>query len=374
MRTERVRRAAENPRGLLHGPGRLSRNPDRAAEARTVAQLPFLQGFLHGDDLDGACQQNLYCGYGMPALRHACITLPLALAASLAAVAAAGAQSVERRMIVSVLDDDGVPVTDLGAADFEIREDDAAREILRVDAAGAGRQIAILVDTSEAAVRAASDFRRGLSAFVDAMHGDNRISIVSFGGPPRILAPSTSDGERLREGVGRVFPQSGQAAYMLDAVYEVAEGFDRNGADRPVMVVLTTAGTDYSNRRARQVLERIDESGAAFYTLSVEARRAAFESAQPPGGFGGFDARQQEFERDLVLARGTAGTGGRHRDLLASSAVERALLDLVAELRNQYLIAYSRPDSLIPPDEVTVTVDRSGVTARGIVLSSQDNP
>ena len=310
----------------------------------------------------------------MALLRHARLVSSLALAASLAAVAAAEAQSAERLMIVSVLDGGGAPVTNLGPADFEIREDGAAREVLRVDSAVAGRQIAVLVDTSEAAVRAASDFRRGLSAFVDAMQGDNRISIISFGGPPRILAPSTSDGERLREGVGRIFPQSGQAAYMLDAVYEVAEGFDRRGADRPVMVVLTTEGADYSNRGARQVLERIDESGAAVYTLSVEARRAAFGIGRSTGGFGGgFDTRQQEIERDLVLARGTADTGGRHRDLLASSAVERAMLDLAAELRNQYLVAYSRPDSLVPPEEVTVTVGRSGLTARGIVLSSQDN-
>ncbi len=306
-------------------------------------------------------------------LRYACVTLSLALTASIAAVAAAAAQPVERLMIVSVLDGDGTPVTDLGAADFEIREDDAAREVLRVDSAGAGRQIAILVDTSEAAVRAASDFRRGLSSFVDAMHGDNRISIISFGGAPRILAPATSDAEGLRDGIGRVFPQSGQAAYMLDAVYEVAEGFARRGAERPVMVVLTAEGTDYSNRRAGQVLERIDESGAAVYTLSVEARRAAFEIGRSAGGFGGaFEARQQQFERDLVLARGTADTGGRHRDLLASSAVERAMLDLVAELRNQYLVAYARPDSLIPPEEVTVSVGRPGLTARGIVLSSQE--
>ena len=306
-------------------------------------------------------------------MRHACITLSLALSVSIASVAAAGAQSAQRLMIVSVLDGDGTPVTGLGAADFEIREDDAEREVLRADPAGAGRQIAILVDTSEAAVRAASDFRRGLSAFVDGMHGDNGISIVSFGGPPRILVRTTSDAERLRDGIGRVFPQSGQAAYMLDAVYEVAEGFSRRAADRPVMVVVTTEGVDYSNRRARQVLERIDESGAAVYTLSVEARRAAFDAGQPAGGFGGgFDARQQQFERDLVLARGAADTGGRHRDLFASSAVERAMLDLVAELRNQYLVVYSRPDSLIPPEDVRVSVDRPGVTARGTLLESRD--
>ena len=123
------------------------------------------------------------------------------------------------------------------------------------------------------------------------------------------------------------------------------------------------------------MLERIDESGAAVYTLSVEPRRTAFGIGQPAGGFaGGLDPRQQRFERDLVLARGTADTGGRHRDLLASSAFEQAMRDLVAELRNQYLVAYSRPDTLVPPEEVRVAVDRPGLTARGILLGSRQNP
>lgn len=308
-------------------------------------------------------------------MRHTCIALALAFAAVLAGSAAADAQSGERLMIVSVLDGDGTPVTDLEAADFEIREDDAAREVLRVEPAGANRQIAVLVDTSEAAVRSTSDFRRGLSAFVDGMHTDNRITIVSFGGRPRILVASTSDVERLHDGIDRVFPQSGEAAYLLDAMYEVSEGFARRGADRPVLVAVTTEGIDYSNRRSRDVLERIEESGAAVYTFSVEARRAAFGAGPTAGGFASaFDARQQQFEIDRVLSRGTTDTGGRHRDLLASSAVERAMLELVAELRNQYLVAYVRPDSLIPPEEVRVSVERPGLTARGILLRNQETP
>ena len=322
--------------------------------------------------LTGPESRTYTAGTGGCLLRHACIALSLVLAASLAGVEAAEAQAAERAMIVSVLDDDGAPVTDLGAADFEIREDDAAREVLRVEPAGGGRQIAVLIDTSEAAVRATSDFRRGLSAFVDGMHEDNQIAIVSFGGPPRILVQATSDIERLRSGIDRVFPQTGQAAYMLDAMYEVSEGFTRRGSDRPVMVVVTSEGIDYSNRRSRDVLERIDESGAAVYTLSVEARRAAFGIGQPTSDFGGgFDARQQQAERDRVLARGTADSGGSHRDLLASSAVARAMQDIVAELRHQYLVVYSRPDALIPPEQVRVSVDRPGLTARGVLLKSQ---
>lgn len=297
----------------------------------------------------------------MHPLRHVCAALALVVPAAFTG-AEAGAQSSERLLLVSVLDDDGAPVTGLAASDFRIREDDAAREVLRAEPAGAGRQIALLVDTSEAAVRAVSDFRRGLSAFVDGMQEGNRIAIVTFGGPPRILVETTGDPERLRSGIDRVFPQSGQAAYLLDAMHEVSEGFIRRRAERPVLVAVTAESLDdYSNRSGREVLERIDESGAAVYTLSVGARRAA--------AFGTRTLRLQ-FERDLVLARGTADSGGRHRDLLVSSALEGAMRELVAELRNQYLVVYSRPDLLVPPEQVRVRVDRPGLTARGTLLGS----
>lgn len=310
-------------------------------------------------------------------LRYAFRMLAFAFAASLAGGMAVDAQSVERRMVVSVLDDDGAPVTGLRAADFTVREDDAAREILRIEPAGGSRQIAILVDTSEAALRMVSDFRRGLSTFVDEMRDGNLISLISFGGPPRILVEATDDAGRLQGGIDRVFPQTGQAAYMLDAIHEVAQGFVRRRAERPLMVVLTAEGLDYSNRRSRDVLDRLGDSGAALYTMSVEARRNAFGTQGAFGGAfgglpGGVDLGRQEFERDRVLTRGTTETGGRHRDLLASSAVERAMQGLTAELRNQYLLVYSRPDVLIPPEEVRVSVDRPGLTARGTLLPGND--
>ena len=99
------------------------------------------------------------------------------------AVAGGGvrAQSVERRMIVTVLDGDDNPVGNLAPRDLVVREDGAAREVLRVEPAGAERQIAVLVDTSEAAARATRDFRAGLSAFFEAMHEGNEISLISFG-------------------------------------------------------------------------------------------------------------------------------------------------------------------------------------------------
>ena len=282
------------------------------------------------------------------------------------AVAGGGvrAQSVERRMIVTVLDGDDNPVGNLDPRDLVVREDGAAREVLRVEPAGAERQIAVLVDTSEAAARATRDFRAGLSAFFEAMHDGNEISLISFGGPPRILVGSTGSLSRLQDGLGDVFGFAGSAAYLLDAMAQAAEGFARREAARPILMALTTEGVDYSNVRAREVFERVRESGAAVYTLLVAGRGRA--RVDP----GLLDARrqQEEMERNLVLERGPRDSGGRSEIVLTSIAVENALLGFATELRNQFLVTYARPDALIPPERIEVAVNRAGLTARGTPL------
>jgi VWFA-related protein len=292
-----------------------------------------------------------------------------AVTAVAAALAAGGggvwAQSVERHMIVTVLDGDDRPVGNLDPRDFEVREDGAAREVLRVEPAGAGRQIAVLVDTSEAAARATRDFRAGLSAFFDAMHEGNEISLISFGGPPRILVRSTTSLANLQDGLGGVFGFAQSASYLLDAMAQAAEGFARRASPRPVLVALTTEGVDYSNVRSRRVFDRVRESGAAVYTLLVAGRGFAGRADFADAG-----RQQAEMERNLVLERGPRDSGGRSDIVLTSLGVEHALLEFATELRNQLLVTYARPDALIPPERIEVAVNRAGLTARGIPLKA----
>ena len=282
------------------------------------------------------------------------------------AVAGGGAraQSVERRMIVTVLDGDDNPVGNLAPRDLVVREDGAAREVLRVEPAGAARQIAVLVDTSEAAARATRDFRAGLSAFFEAMHEGNEISLISFGGPPRILVGSTGSLSRLQDGLGNIFGFAGSAAYLLDAMAQAAEGFTRREAARPILMALTTEGVDYSNVRARGVFERVRESGAAVYTLLVAGRGRA----RVDPGLLDMRRQQEEMERNLVLERGPRDSGGRSEIVLTSIAVENALMGFATELRNQFLVTYARPDALIPPERIEVATNRAGLTARGTPL------
>src|SRR4249919_592004 len=69
------------------------------------------------------------------------------------------AQPVQRAIYASVLDAAGVPVPDLGPADFLVREDNLAREVLRVGTVDTPLSVALLVDTSAASRNNIRDIR-----------------------------------------------------------------------------------------------------------------------------------------------------------------------------------------------------------------------
>jgi VWFA-related protein len=296
---------------------------------------------------------------------RAALAVPAIVSIFLLAAVGLQGQSREHHILVSVLDPDDAPVGGLEISDFFIDEDGNSREILSVSQAGAGRQIALLVDTSQAATRSLVEIRNGLTTFVEQMSAGNQISIITFGGPPRIQVALTRETSRLTDGIGNLFALPDQAAYMLDALDQTAEGFSRQNASRPLIVVLTTEGIDYSYTSARRVIDTIEESGAAIYTLSLRVGRNAF-SATP--NISTLELRNQDFERDLLLERGPRNSGGRHRDLLTSLAINDAMQDIVSELLNQYLVVYSRPDTLVPPETITVRMNRQELTARGTPL------
>ena len=271
-------------------------------------------------------------------------------------------QSVEREMIVSVLDRDGVPAAGLTPSDFIVQEDGVAREVLRVSQDTGMRQIALLVDTSSAVDRAIGDFRRAATAFVDKMSDGNRISIIAFGERPQILAEATSNLGELREGIDGLFSFPQAASYVIDAVSETARGFERTEARRPVIVVVTTLGLDYSNRDARRTISQLQDAGAAMYAIVLNERQRA-NSPQST-----LTRRELQFrleERDYLLDQGPRVSGGRRRELQTSMASERAVEDLANDLLSQYVVVYSRPDALIPPDRIEVSVTRDDLDARG---------
>jgi hypothetical protein len=266
------------------------------------------------------------------------------------------AQAIQRSMYVSVVDSAGAPVDNLGPADFVVREDNVAREVLRVEPAVEPMQIAVLVDNSQAARDYIRDIRVGVEGFVTEMTNGtkNQLSIVALAERPTILADLSSDRPQILKGVNRIFEQRGSGNYLLDGIIEVSRGFTKRETTRPIIVAISSEGPEYSSRRWEDVLKPLKVVGAALHVIVL--------------GSPSSDISEDARNRSAVLDEGPRTSGGSRESLLASSALPGALKRLATELRHQYRVTYARPQSLVPPERATVTASRAGLTARGTLM------
>jgi len=290
-----------------------------------------------------------------------CTSAAVALLAGLAVLPVVlQAQAQQRIVFASAVSDKGVPVEGLGPADFVVREDKVAREVLSVVPAAEPMQIALLVDNSQAADPYVRDLRQGASAFIEALGADptgtrHQVAVITVGERPTLNTDYTTDLARATKGAQRIFATPGSGAYLLDGIIETSRGIKKRQSPRPVIVAVITAGVDLSDRVFQSVLEPLRESGATLHVVVV---------GRPV---------TSDVDRMMVLDLGTRDTGGRYDTVLTGTALAPRLKQLAEELTHHYKVTYARPQTLIPPDRVTVSAAKPGLTIRGIAqIASTD--
>jgi VWFA-related protein len=262
--------------------------------------------------------------------------------------------AVDRSVIVSVVDEKGLPVDGLTVTDIEVREDGVAREVLRVERASDPLQIALLIDDSSAADSAIREFRDGAKQFVNTITaaGKHQIALITFGDRSTLIRDYTSDAAALSAGIDRIFARSNSGMQMLDALVDASQGLGkREEGARKHVVVLMTEGIEFSTLHDQTVVDALHGAGATMHALVLTTVTASNET-------------EEVRNRNRVLDLGTRTTGGRRETLLAVTSVQPALASMARELLSQYRVVYSRPDALIPPEKLAVRATKPGVTAR----------
>ena len=270
------------------------------------------------------------------------------------------AQTSTRAMYVSALTDAGTPAADLGPRDFIVREDNLAREVLKVEPAVDPMEIAVVVDTSQAARNDISHVRTALPPFVKTLttgEVKNEVAIIAIGERPTVFTNYTFDQKALQKGIDRIWSTQGSGAYLLDGIIEIGQGFKKRKAARPVIVAILSEGPELSNRVHEDVLDSLKNNGTAFHAITLGRPSTSLSDEMR--------------ERNIVLDEGPRLSGGRREELLTPMALAAKLVQLADELTHQYKITYAHPQSLIPPEKVTVSSARPGVTARG-TLAKED--
>jgi Ca-activated chloride channel family protein len=258
----------------------------------------------------------------------------------------------DRGMFVTVLDKDGAPVSGLAASDFVVREDKVAREVLRAETATEPITLALLVDNSQTATPYIADMRRALKLFVKRLAGRNPIAITAFGERPSILTNYTLDAAALEKGIDRLFPVTGSGSLLLQAVEDVAKGLAKQDYERAVILAVTAGGPEFTESYYQDLIPKLLGTSATFHAMVIAPR---------PPNLSDYGQRN----REMFIDAAARATGGVRVTLLNSMALDGALDRLANELMNQYRITYARPETLIPPEKIEVSVGRPGLTARG---------
>lgn len=256
-------------------------------------------------------------------------------------------------VFASALDQSGAPVAGLDASAFVIREDKIQREVLDVRPSSEPMQIALLIDNSMAADPYLRDLRESAAAFITTIGADpsgakHQVAVITIGERPTVNTDFTLNLEQARKGTQRIFPMTGSGTYLLDGLIETSKRLKKREASHPVIVAVVTSGPELSDRPYQSALEPLLDSGAALHVVVV---------GRPLSG-----AR----DRDMAVDMGTRETGGRYDTVFTGTGLTPRLKQVAAELTHQYKVTYARPQTLIPPEKVTVSAAQPGLTIRGV--------
>jgi VWFA-related protein len=273
------------------------------------------------------------------------------LATLLAAAPPVFAQAEERVVYASVVEKDGAPVLDLTIKDFIVREDGVAREVLRVAKDDDPLQIALLVDNSAPMRQHLTQLRKAAAAFVAATRDGVPIAVTTLAERPTVAAGYTTDRGVLQAAIAKMFAfEAGN--YLLDGISETSQGLAKRTMWRSAIAVITGLGPEMSYRQYTEVLRFFREGGATLHVLQL-----------------GMGAAGRS--REIVVAQGTAETGGRFEEVLTASGLEGKARQLGSEISNQYRITYARPPRLIPPKKTEVSVRQPHLRVRSRVLTTE---
>ena len=259
-------------------------------------------------------------------------------AGSIGVMAEAAGLQARRTVYVSVTQKDGAPVTDLTAADFEIKEGGKPVEVVGAELTKTPIRLAMIV-----ADGGTGGFQYALVTLVQQLQEVAEFSLISVINQPDTLVDFTTDLDKVVEGLKRLGARgptktSGQ---VIEAIDQTLKGIGQPNK-RPVIVVMTVGGSAATDVRASDVREALRRTGTLLYAIS------------PTGSAG------TAGQIDLVLNDGSRDTGGRHEQFNNKNLA--AIAEQIGkELLNQYQLSYVLPEGVKPGDRLEVTTKRKGV-------------
>ncbi len=287
---------------------------------------------------------------------RSCLPLvPWVIVLSIAAaqITSLAAQALNRTVYATVTDAKGAAVTDLTPANFKVKEGGKDREIVKAEPAKTRPHIALMVEERLAPDQSA---RVGLFEFVKRINGTAEISLITVGLRNTTIVPYVTDPNVLLKAINELSLNQQPTSNLTEGINDIAKLFEQQRPERPVIVVVGLSGGQAGGGSASSVLAQLRQSGATLYSVTYG----------PPStsNSANLGTMADESGREQVLGDGAKQSGGRRLDVVATSAIPKALQQIADDLAAQYVITYALPEGVKPDRRVSITTDRKGISLR----------
>ena len=224
---------------------------------------------------------------------------------------------------ITVLGDDGRPVTGLTGDNFRIYEDGREEKIKLFQPEDTPATVGLLIDNSGSMRNKQNDVVAAATAFVEASHPDDEMFVVNFNHLPWFaLRPGlafTSDRAEIRTALNHTRMEGTTALY--DAVELALKHLKEGGRQRKALVILSDGGDNASHIKLNDALRMAEQSSATIYCIGI------------------YDPNQKD-RNPTVLKRIAKVTGGQSYFPSTLEDLRTVWPRIAGAIRGQYTIGY----------------------------------
>lgn len=269
------------------------------------------------------------------------------------------------QFIVSALDANGEPVTDIKPEDVVFAEKAGKGTVSKVEPFALPVKVTIAVDNGQDSSLALPNYRNGLKGFVEAFPDNTEMTIITTSPQPRMVVRPTTDRAQILRGVNGFAPEQERPRFT-DALVEWSQRLQKETKEGktplyvPVMLMVSTAANESSSYQPPEVqkaLEFLVSRRAKLY-VTVNSTRS---------GDAGAAADLNTNRQAIISIPATKALNGRFETIAIFNRLDTLLPEYGKELAaytkrlgTQHLVTVQRAGSG-PLEDLRIELARQGL-------------